>query len=164
MKHSTGKPTKAEQERIDRMMALGCIPCASLGLFSLPRSKLECHHILSGGKRISHWYTLCLCKGHHQGKWSDAQRERFAEAQRVAISDGRKAFRAVYGTELDLWLKTQHLLHLDDELPTTKVLPRRLRYVESAMGVDTAPAGEASLARTPTHYTGSGAGDRKEAK
>lgn len=127
MKHSTGKPTKAEHDRIARMMALGCLPCASLGLFSLPRSKLECHHILSGGKRISHWYTLCLCKGHHQGIWTAEQCERFKEALRVAISDGRKAFRAVYGTELDLWLKTQHLLNLDDSLPTTKILPRRMR-------------------------------------
>lgn len=91
----------------------------------MPRSKLECHHILQGNKRLGHWYTLCLCKGHHQGIWTGEQCERFKEAFRVAISDGRKAFREIYGTELDLWLKTQHLLGLDDSLPATKIVPRR---------------------------------------
>lgn len=114
----------AESGRITLMMDLGCLPCAIAGYFGPTRK--ECHHLVSGNKRIGHRYTICLCCGHHQGQWTSDQRLMMLPNQLVAISDGRKAFKAIYGTEMSLWLKTQHLLELDDELPPTKTLPRRV--------------------------------------
>ena len=153
MKHSTGNATKAEVERIKRLiLEVGCICCRLR--FGSYNGHVEIHHIVRGNKRLGHGYTLPLCTAHHRAP---------GEGAMTSIANGRKAFERVHGTELDLWLKVQHMLGLPDELPTTKVLPRRLRHVGSAMGVDTEPTGEASLARTPTHYTGSGAGDREEA-
>lgn len=122
MKSSLPKPTMAEANRIPLVMDLGCLPCASVGYFGA--TKKDCHHLLSGNRRMGHWYTLCLCKGHHVGQWTADQHILMLDEQRVAISDGRKAFRRVYGTEIDLWLKTQHLLELDDTLPPSKILPR----------------------------------------
>lgn len=154
MSRNMPRATAEETRRINRMKAeIGCVCC--LLRTGVQNYHAEVHHIVQGNKRLGHWYTLPLCRSHH--------RIRGVGGIFTSIADGSKAFKRIHGTELDLWLKVQHMLGLPDELPTTKVLPRRLRYVESAMGVDTAPAGEASLARTPTHYTGSGAGDRKEA-
>lgn len=124
MKTSLPKATNAESNRIALMMDLGCLPCAKVGYFG--PSRKECHHILRGNKRLGHRYTLCLCVVHHQGRWNTYQQLQILPEDRVAISDGRKAFRRIYGTEMDLWLKTQHLLKLDDELPATKILPRRV--------------------------------------
>lgn len=124
MRTALPQPTVAEANRIALMMDLGCLPCASVGYFGLTRK--ECHHLVSGNRRLGHWYTLCLCAGHHQGLWTADQRLWIVQRDLVAISDGRKAFKRIYGTELDMWLKTQHLLELDDELPQSKILPRRV--------------------------------------
>lgn len=125
MRHSTGKPTKAESDRITRMKTFGCLPCASAGYLWGPQSRLEVHHILRGNKRLGHWWTIILCRGHHRGRWS-AEQLSIPTLKCVAISDGRKAFAAAHGTEMELWTKTQHLLNLDDSPPTTKILPRRI--------------------------------------
>ena len=101
---------------------IGCICCALNGL--TPRSRLEVHHILLSGRRQSHWYTICLCWVHHQGRqlgglWT-------------SVAQGSKAFTKVHGSQWDLWLKTQHILELDDELPPSKIVPRRALHSGSA--------------------------------
>lgn len=118
MKNNASAATKAEKERIKRLfLGVGCICC--LLRFGLKNSHIEIHHIVRGNKRLGHWYTLPLCHPHHQqrgdGPWT-------------SIANGRKAFAAIHGDELDLWLKVQHMLGLDDELPPSKVLPRRIRF------------------------------------
>lgn len=119
MKHSTGRETKAEKARNDTLRQLHCILCTLSGDFKTRH--LEIHHIVRDNKRMGHWYTLQLCVGHHRGEWTD-------QAIRVGITSGRHAFKEAYGyDELELWQKQQVALHLDDELPATKVLPRRLR-------------------------------------
>ena len=77
--------TKAESTRITRMMRLGCIACAKL---DIPHIAQENHHIVEGNRRLGDWYTLPLCRGHHQGDWTSDQREVLGE-RCVAISDGR---------------------------------------------------------------------------
>src|ERR1700693_2992552 len=109
MKHSTDKPTGAESRRITRMMLLGCAACAHLGLWVIAQ---ECHHILQGNKRLGHWYTIPLCKGHHRGEWNLAQHAVIDVKDRVALSDGRKAFTRIYPSEKQLWIEVQHRLHL----------------------------------------------------
>lgn len=124
MKHSTGKPTEAEDRRISRMMLLGCAACAHLEIWVVAQ---ECHHILQGNKRLGHWYTIPLCKGHHRGIWNLSQQIVIPEGDRVSISDGRKAFTRVYPPEKQLWIEVQHRLRLSTDWPESKVLPRRLR-------------------------------------
>jgi len=132
--HSTGKPTRYEQERIEAMRKLGCVACA---VFDIPNiNELELHHILSGGMRISHWYTIFLCRGHHQGVWNEMHFELFKREHLVAISDGRKLFTSVYPTERELWTRVQRRLKLPAVWPTSKRVPRRdygsLRIVRPA--------------------------------
>ena len=124
MKTSLRAPTKYEAERMDAMMRLGCVACAQIGIAHVAQ---ECHHILSGGRRMGHWFTLPLCRGHHQGDFSAEQRQVFPAGTLVAISDGRKLFNAVYSPERKLWEVVQDRLHLPKVWPvSSKVLPRRV--------------------------------------
>jgi Recombination enhancement, RecA-dependent nuclease len=122
--HSTRQPTKYERERMEAMMKLGCAACAYL--FALPVVAQECHHILSGGRRMGHWYTIPLCRGHHQGDWSPEQIELIEPRMLVAISDGRKAFVAAYPSERELWELVQVRLRLPRVWPVSKILPRNV--------------------------------------
>ena len=110
-------PTKAEKQRIERMMTLGCVCCAQFGGWLYP----ECHHVVEGNKRLGHWYTLPICKGHHRGAWTGLE-----HGPRVALSDGSKRFEATFGTERELWKKVQDKLGLPYVWPVSKILPRRV--------------------------------------
>lgn len=114
-------PTKAEQSRIDRMKPLGCVACAYL---DIPHVASDLHHILIGGLRAGHWYTIFLCPGHHRGAWSEEQIELIPPEKRVAISDGRKLFYPVYGSERELWERVQLRLKLPLAWPLSKIVPR----------------------------------------
>lgn len=122
MRHSTGKPTKYESQRITAMMRLGCVCCAQLGIWN---PAVEVHHIVEGNRRLGHWYSLPLCVAHHRGIWSSELVELIPPDLRVAISDGSKMFEKQYGTERDLWMKVQARLKLPAVWPTSKILPRR---------------------------------------
>lgn len=116
LRHPGPQATEAEKARIKRLfLEIGCICCRLR--FGHYNSLIEIHHIVRGNKRLGHWYTLPLCHAHHQtksiGVWT-------------SIANGRKAFSAVHGDELDVWLKVQHMLGLDDELPKSKRVPRRI--------------------------------------
>lgn len=122
MMHSTRAPTKYEAERIEAMKRLGCVACAVLGVPNL--NELELHHILDGGVRMGHWFSLFLCAGHHQGRWTTEQLDWIEPEKRFAISDGRKRFNAVYGTERSLWERVQRKLKLPTMWPVSKRVPR----------------------------------------
>lgn len=115
--------TKTEIERMDRVMRLGCVCCAHLGL---PVAAQELHHILYGNTRMGDLYTIPLCRGHHQGDWSGEQIELMEPKTRVSISSGRKAFTRVYPTERELWERVQDRLKLPKTWPTPKIVPRRI--------------------------------------
>lgn len=117
-------PTKAERERINQMMAFLC-PCCSIAGY-LFRDHTECHHIISGTKRMGHWYTLPICRGHHRGAFSERQRLMIEPAYLVAISDGLKLFTEVFPTERELWVRVQETLGLSTDWPQSKILPRRV--------------------------------------
>lgn len=116
MKTSTGKATKREAARIKRLFTdVGCICCGLA--FGMRNCQIEVHHIVQGNRRLGHWYTLPLCVAHHRVK---------GVAGWTSIANGTKAFSRVHGSELDLWLKVQHMLGLSDELPQTKIMARRV--------------------------------------
>ena len=117
-------PTKYESERIDRMMELPC-PCCVLAKYFF-RDHIECHHIVEGAKRLGHWFTLPLCRGHHRGEWSVRQRETMEPKFLIAISDGRKLFVAAFAPERQLWEGVQKTLGLPAVWRASKILPRRV--------------------------------------
>ncbi len=117
--------TAAEVEHMERVRALGCCACAQFGLIWL--WPVEAHHLLSFGRRISHLHTICLCPPHHRRVPFTLYQELLIPAEaRVSIASGSRAFARVYGSELDLWRGVQRKLGLPAELPSTKILPRRL--------------------------------------
>jgi hypothetical protein len=110
-------PTKAESDRIALIMTLSCPVCALVG--DMRQRKIECHHIVRG-VRLGHWYTLQICDGHHRAVWTD-------QVVQVAICNGRHAFREAHGyDDLEFWQRQQVVLGLDDSLPRSKILPRRV--------------------------------------
>jgi hypothetical protein len=124
MRTSTGSPTKAEIIRIERMKPIGCLACAHIGLLNC--ELLELHHMLDGGKRMGHGYSIFLCAGHHRGIWSPLQLIQLLPEQRVSISDGRKRFVLIFGTERSLWERVQVTINDPTEWPKSKILQRRI--------------------------------------
>lgn len=110
---------KLYQFRIDLLRRAGCCACACLGIVN---TGTDVHHILRGGQRLGDWFTILLCPGHHRGAWTPEQIELIERKDRVAISDGRPAFNAVYGEERALWEASQKSLGLT--WPESKILPR----------------------------------------
>lgn len=158
LRHPGPPATAEEKTRIKRLFTeVGCICC--LLRFGTYNGLIEVHHIVRGNKRIGHWYTLPLCRAHHQTK---------GEGVWTSIANGRKAFAAIHGSEFDLWLKVQHMLKLDDELPSTKILPRR-EYVANNKNLVDVPAGASApipdvpspATELPERATADQCGDRR---
>lgn len=100
--------TKAEKARIERALELGC--CIG-GLTDEP---LEVHHLLLGGKRMGHWYTIVLARPYHQNTL----------AWITSLGHGSKAFTAAYGTQRSLFEATQRRLGLPCDWPVSKIVQR----------------------------------------
>lgn len=103
--HRHAKPwKKAELARAERMaVEIGCIYC---WLEEGHRGPCDHrHHIKNGNKRMGHWYTLPVCERHH----NDCHNGTYSHANQI-----------------DKWLKVQHALKLPDDLPKSKIVPRRL--------------------------------------
>lgn len=84
-------PTKAEREWMAAIVALGCIACHLDGVAPRPTAV---HHLLRGGRRIGHLFSIGLCDpGHHQGG---------AQFGLVSRHPWRAHFEAKYGSEADL--------------------------------------------------------------
>jgi hypothetical protein len=95
--------TKAERSRADRMAALiGCVICwlEEGG----PGPCENRHHIKSGNKRMGHWFTIPVCKRHHGN-----------------CHDG--TFN--HDRQIHFWIIVQQRLELSEELPASKIFPRR---------------------------------------
>ena len=127
------RPTADEKRRMDAMMRLGCIVSmarAKQGLSFPLKGRVECQHLIMPGKRFGHLYTIPLHEYYHRGiaryPHSSLSNDALREMWGAALTMGKKAFQADHGTEAELWRETQRLLGLSDELPKTKMLPRRL--------------------------------------
>lgn len=116
------RATAEEKRRIEAMLQLGCSACAWLEIVN--GYYTQCHHIVQGGKRLGHLYTIPLCCGHHQGIWLTELIELIPEDKRVSIADGRKAFTRVYPTEREFWTRVQVRLGLPVYWPASKRVPR----------------------------------------
>ena len=84
-------PTAEERRWMDWIVRRGCIAC---WLDSLPPRPTAVHHILRGGVRMGHLFTLGLCDpGHHQSGQSLGM---------VSRHPWKAQFEARYGTEMQL--------------------------------------------------------------
>ena len=90
-KPGKGAPTKDESAWMDAIVEHGCICCILDGQQPRPTAV---HHILSGGRRKGHLFTLPLCDpGHHQGGQAFGM---------VSRHPNKARFEAEYGTEHEL--------------------------------------------------------------
>ncbi len=104
------KWTKVERARADRMAEeIGCIFCQ---LETSIKGPCEVrHHIISGNKRMGHWFTLPVCEPHH-----------------TACHNGTYS----HAVQIDTWIKVQHALEMSDELPPSKIFPRAVYPLSEA--------------------------------
>lgn len=92
--------TKIERQWVQLITALGCIVCYVQGRGYVP---CAVHHMLSGGRRIGHLFTIGLCDpGHHQNAPKDSGE--------VSRHPSLKAFENRYGKEEYLRQKTKQLV------------------------------------------------------
>ncbi len=95
----TKAPTKAERRRMDTLKHdVGCIACRLEG-FSYVTPDI--HHLLDGGRRRGHAYTIPLCPWHHRGMGSGPG---------VSMAHGSKPFREMYGPDDELLEATDALV------------------------------------------------------
>lgn len=126
MRHSTRKPSKAEQDRLDAIHAMPCIACEIEADISRQRSEIvlsqpsrtEAHHIVDKGTREhsgGHMATLPLCGWHHRGEpvYPLGKRE-MRNLHGPSLADSKKSFRANYGSERDLLAITDKRLKQDE--------------------------------------------------
>ena len=101
MKSSLPSPTKAQLERWRVMQELGCVACQMNGVVGVPA---DIHHVLSGGRRISHSHVLALCPYHHRSVKPDTKLTtvRFKEIYGPALDANPKEFQQRYGTQQEL--------------------------------------------------------------
>lgn len=110
----TKNPTIAEHLRFAKIIGRGCMACRAENIEqALPT---EAHHLLSGGKRRGHKYSIPLCSWHHRGiprpGWNTATtRDIFGPSLRLES----RAFHARYGTDDELLDRVNAMINFDTE-------------------------------------------------
>lgn len=124
-------PTAAEREREKAARKLGCVLSrlrAAKGLPVPKKGPVHIHHIVKGGKRLGHGYTVPL-HGWYNAEVVPYPYTSKYEAREVfgaSVKHGSKAFLESHDiTEWDVYVETQRLLGLPVETVPTKILPRR---------------------------------------
>lgn len=105
----TKAPTKAEAERMAKIVQIGCILCNAdpPGTSGTP----EVHHLLDCGQRRGHAFTICLCSWHHRGVPPDGMKKKEAtEKFGPSLDQGTKLFKARFGKDDELLEYQNHLL------------------------------------------------------
>lgn len=81
-----------------RIVELGCVACRSEHPESL--CPLEVHHLLDGGVRRGHEFTVCLCAWHHRGMPPNGFNVTTATNMfGPSLYHNGRAFRALYGDD-----------------------------------------------------------------
>lgn len=87
-KPGKGAPTVEEKKWLQAIVSFGCVACWLDGRGCVPPAV---HHILRGGRRMGHLWTLPLCPGHHQ--------DGSGAPGLVARHPYKARFEAMYGAE-----------------------------------------------------------------
>lgn len=105
----TKAPTVAEAARFEKIVALGCAAC---GFAPRCPCRTEAHHLLSGGKRRGHKYTIPLCSWHHRGEPPSGFTTREATvAFGPSLRLESRAFHARYGSDDELLGQVNELIY-----------------------------------------------------
>lgn len=99
--------TKADLARFRKLQQIGCIACRSRGVYS----QGDVHHLLSGGRRRGHQFTIPACAWHHRGQPPDDLT--VAEANRYygpSLARAPKSFRAEFGDDETLLATVNKLI------------------------------------------------------
>lgn len=113
--------TKDEERRMRLIREHGCICCRMrLGV----TEHCEIHHLLIGGRRAGHRYTIGLCSWHHRGACSALPGHTRA-LRGPSLMDGSKAFHAVFGSDPALLAYQDRLIRVEAiAWPTSKSMRR----------------------------------------
>lgn len=102
---STCNPTKTESMWIGATKRNGCLCCISMG-YAHDRDgyMVEAHHLLEGGIRRGHFYTVGLCMWHHRARvyvsgWTHETHRRMLGP---SLDEGSDIFHARFGLDDDL--------------------------------------------------------------
>lgn len=91
MKSGKVPPNAAERAWMDFVASFGCVVCWREHGVKTP---CAVHHIIEGGRRKGHMFTIGLCDpGHHQNSPTD---------MKISRHPWRARFEAAYGTEEEL--------------------------------------------------------------
>lgn len=94
--------TKRDLTRFDALQRLGCIVCRKAGSgYRAP----DIHHVLRGGRRISHQATLPLCPEHHRIPSNGT-------VVGPSLADGSKLFTAHWGSQQKLLDEVNEMIKL----------------------------------------------------
>ncbi len=92
MKAGKVRPAPAESLWMGKVAGFGCIVCHMQGREGVP---CAVHHIIEGGRRVSHMFTIGLCDpGHHQNAPQ--------YSSQVSRHPDKARFEKAYGTEYQL--------------------------------------------------------------
>jgi hypothetical protein len=92
--------TKADRTRFDKLHRLGCICCLKAGSgYRAP----DVHHILRGGRRMGHQWTIGLCPEHHRVPSNGT-------VIGPSLADGSKKFESCWGPQLKLLAEVNEMI------------------------------------------------------
>lgn len=89
------------QRHMAEVAQLPCIVCVKTGNGNTPA---QVHHILRGGKRLGHYYTIPLFEPHHKSGLNTPEL--------VSRHPWKREFERRYGTELELFELTNEQLSI----------------------------------------------------
>lgn len=94
---STGKPTAEEAAWIVAVKEGDCVACGIVG-------PCDAHHLLSGGRRRGHLFTVGLCAWCHRGVPDDGYTaKQMRDTYGPSLMDGSKTFHEYYGSDDELY-------------------------------------------------------------
>jgi len=107
MQHSTPSPNQADKKRFELLHEIGCVACSMWGFFS----PCQIHHLLSGGIRRGHLYTIPLCPYHHVGQVDHGRNIRhMATLLGPSLALESKRFHLVFGSDDELLAKANEAI------------------------------------------------------
>lgn len=107
MHSSLPTATKKHIRKFMYLSEIGCVACLSLGYEGVP---CDIHHILRGGRRVSHDFVVGLCCWHHRGIPPEGMTNSQAETHTgPSLAHNKKAFIKAFGTEQELYEISEQL-------------------------------------------------------
>lgn len=122
---------KADLARFDMLHRIGCLCCRRNGTQVFPA---EIHHLLSGGRRRGHQFSLPLCVWHHRGVVPYGLTSmQMTVDHGPSLARGSKAFHVHFGSDETLLLEVNELIYqMQIRLSISSTAPQFLRKICSA--------------------------------